>query len=66
MISDAISAQRSLDAEIDAEAARIIRDNGIPLFEALQIAKRNVRRRRTEKRNREFQRDFYSSFTKEN
>jgi hypothetical protein len=49
-MTDAIRAQRELSEEIDAETAKIIREEGIPLFEAVEIAKQRVRRRRASKR----------------
>lgn len=46
MHSEAIEAQRELSNEIDALAARYIREHGIPLFEAIELAKRKIQANR--------------------
>lgn len=45
-MTEAQREQRKLEDEVDREAARLIRDKGIPLFQALEIAQRIVASRR--------------------
>ena len=44
--SEEEAAQEALSREIDAEAARVIRECGIPLWDAIEQAKKNIQRRR--------------------
>ena len=47
MLSESQQASRSLEREIDAEAAKLIREQGIPLYDALDLAQKIVRRKRS-------------------
>lgn len=47
MLSEAQEAQRDLSREIDKEAARLIREEGIPLYDAIDQAQKSIRRKRT-------------------
>ncbi len=46
IFSSAYRASRELDTEIDSEAARLIRERGLPLWTAMLEAQRIVRERR--------------------